>query len=274
MTNPLINFLIIIIALFLLSIASYHDIRTRMISDWIWICIMGSGLVLHLLQLIITIYIPNEAQDYLFNVLFNLIIAALIAILLTLSALGGEADRIAFFAVAFVIPIQQPIFSMANPEFTYLLSFLPKILGIFFNAYLVAAAVPIFIFFYNFFQKRRKRENFDYMGSSKLGSIFLHFIGYPKSTMDIVKVVKDKPWHFDFLEVYKNDEWKINFNLQLDTPEADFERKLKLAERLENDKKEVVWVQPSLPFISFISIGYVLEILVGNIILSIMSFIF
>ncbi len=273
MSDPVINVLSVIIAVILLGIASYHDIKTRMVSDWIWICMIGSGSVLHILQLISIMNSPNEAQEYLFSVLFNIIISLILGTILTLSALGGEADRIAFFAIVFVTPLQPAIFTIANPEYAYLFSFLPKILGTFFNAYLLAILVPISIFFYNLIQKRRKREIYNYQSSSRLIKIFLHFIGYPKTTNDIVKEIKEKPWHFDFLEDFIEDEWKIHFQIQLDTPEADLERKLKIAELLETDEKNVVWVQPSLPFISFIFIGYIMEILVGNLILSIMSFI-
>jgi len=273
MSEPVLNFLIIIIAILLLGIAAYQDIKTRMVSDWIWICMIGSGCILHVLQLVATLNSSKAGQEYLFSIFLNLIIALSLGIFLTVSALGGEADRIAFFAIVFVTPLQSPIFSIANPEYSYLFSFLPKIIGTFFNAYLLAIPVPIIIFFYNLVQKRRKRVNYTYQHNSRWGSILLHFIGYPKTTTDIMKEINEKPWHFDFLEDFIEGEWKIRFQIQLDTPEADLERKLKLAKSLEFHKKKAVWVQPSLPFIAFIFIGFTLEILIGNLILSFMSFI-
>jgi preflagellin peptidase FlaK len=273
MSEPILNFITIIIAVVLLSMAAYQDIKSRMISDWVWICMIGSGSILHILQLLTTLNSSNGGQEYLFSLLINVIIALLLGIFLTLSALGGEADRIAFFAIAFVTPLQSPIFSIANPEYTYVFSLLPKILGTFFNAYLLSIPVPISIFLYNLTNKRRKREDYTYQPNSRWKKIFLFFIGYPKTTTDIVKEIKAKPWHFDFLEDFIDGEWKIHFQLQLDTPEADLERKLKLANLLENNEKKVVWVQPSLPFIAFIFIGFVSEILLGNLILSFMSLI-
>ncbi len=271
MSEPVLNLLIIIIAVILLSIAAYQDIKTRMVSDLIWICMIGSGSVLHMLQLITTLNSSNGAQEYLFSIFLNIIIALSLGIFLTLSALGGEADRIAFFAIAFVTPIQPQIFPISNPEYTYLFSFFPKILGTFFNAYLLAILVPISIFFYNLVQKRRNRVNYIYLHNSRWVKLFLLFIGYPKTTTDIVKEINEKPWHFDFLEDFIDGEWKIKFQMQLDTPEADLKRKLKLADLLETNAKKIVWVQPSLPFIAFIFIGFVLEILMGNLILSFMS---
>ncbi|MCK4847792.1 MAG: hypothetical protein KAT16_02075, partial [Candidatus Heimdallarchaeota archaeon] len=114
MSEPVLNLLIIIIAVILLSIAAYQDIKTRMVSDLIWICMIGSGSVLHMLQLITTLNSSNGAQEYLFSIFLNIIIALSLGIFLTLSALGGEADRIAFFAIAFVTPIQPQIFSISN----------------------------------------------------------------------------------------------------------------------------------------------------------------
>jgi hypothetical protein len=274
MTESVLNFLIVIIAFILLIIASYQDIKTRLVSDWIWIFMIGIGSILHILQLIITLSNSLNAQNYLFSVLLNIIIALILGLFLAVSALGGEADRIALFAIAFVTPLQSSIISIANEEFAYLFSFFPKILGTFFNAYLLAILVPISIFFYNMVQKRRKHANYTYPHSSKWVRIFLLFIGYPKTTTDIVKETKEKPWHFDFLEEFIEGEWKIQFQMRLDTPEADLERKVKLAELLETNEKKVVWVQPSLPFILFILIGFALEILAGNLILSLMSILF
>ncbi len=273
MSEPLLNFITIIIAIILLSMAAYQDIKDRMISDWVWICMIVSGSILHILQLLTILNSSNGGQEYLFSVLLNISIALLLGIFLTLSALGGEADRIAFFAIAFVTPLQSPIFSIANPEYAYVFSLLPKILGTFFNAYLLSIPVPISIFLYNLAKKRRKRGDYAYQPNSRWKRIFLYFIGYPKTTTNIVKEIKAKPWHFDFLEDFIEGEWRIHFQLQLDTPEADLERKLKLAELLENNGKKVVWVQPSLPFIAFIFIGFVTEIFLGNLILSFMSLI-
>jgi len=271
MSEPVLNFLTIIIAVILLSIAAYQDIKARMISDWLWIFMIGSGSMLQILQFITMLNSTTGWQEYLFSIFLNIIIALLIGLFLTLSALGGEADRIAFFAIAFVTPLQSPLFSIASPEYSYLFSFLPKILGTFFNAYLLAIPVPIGIFFFNFIQKRRNRANYAYQHNSRWEKIFINFIGYPKTTTDIVKEIQTNPWHFDFLENFIEGEWKIQIQLQLDTPEADLERKLKVAELLESEKKKVVWVQPSLPFIAFIFIGFILEIFFGNLILSIMS---
>ena len=98
------------------------------------------------------------------------------------------------------------------------------------------------------------------------------FIGYPRSTENILEELNKQPWHFDFLEEFVDEEWKINLQFRLDTPEADLKRKINTAELLEKKEKKFVWIQPSLPFITFIFAGFLLEILVGNIIISVMSF--
>ena len=273
MGEPLLNILLVIIAVILLTIASYQDIKARLVSDWIWLLMIGGGSILHLLQFVIALNESINMDEYLFSLFMNVIIALLLGLFLMLSALGGEADRIAFFAIAFVTPQQSAIFPIANADYVYLFSFLPKIIGTFFNAYLLAILVPIGIFLYNLIQKRRKGLKYIYPQTSTLAKLFLHFIGYPKATNAISKEINENPWHFDFLEDFVDGEWKIKFQMQLDTPEADLEKKLKLAELLEANEKDFVWVQPSLPFIFFILIGFILEILMGNLILSIMSFI-
>jgi hypothetical protein len=104
--------------------------------------------------------------------------------------------------------------------------------------------------------------------------IFLLFIGYPRSTNNLKTDIDIKPWHFDFLETYEaSSGWKFDFHIRLDSPEADLARKRETTDQLINDQKSKVWVQPTIPFIVLISVGFILEILIGNVVLVLMSII-
>ena len=78
----------------------------------------------------------------------------------------------------------------------------------------------------------------------------------------------DKPWHFDFLEDFTDETgWSVLFRVRLDTPEADLRRKQELISSIQITEKQSIWVQPSLPFIFILMLGFFAEILVGNLVL-------
>ena len=255
------------IAFLLLFLGAYQDWKTREIVDWIWIAMIGSGCILHILQIILLLMNNLDIQSYLFTWLSNIFIALILAAFLTFSGLGGEADRIAFIAISFVSPVQQPLFSITDPKYDIIFSITPKILGTFFNAYLLAMSVPIALLCYNLIRRNTIREFYTISNQSFIVKIVLFFIGYPRSTQRISEEIEKKPWHFDFLETYDDvSGWKYIFQMRLETPEADLSRKKEIAKKTQIHNKESIWVQPSLPFIVFLLLGFLLETLLGNVI--------
>ncbi len=262
-----LNVILLIISFVLLLVGSWQDIRTREVQDWIWLTMIGGGIIVHSLQLILR-FLANEAPvNYFTKWIFNVIISILLALFLTFSGLGGEADRIAYVAIGVISPISLPLFVFQDLIYKTLIDITPRILGIFFNAYLFTLPVPVLISCYNIANQRLHPELYNISNESKLTRIFIRFIGYPRQTLHLSKDLKEKPWHFDFLEEFKQEAgWRVIFRVRLDTPENDFSRKQDTIKLLEAQDKHFIWVQPSLPFIFILMLGFIAEILFGNLI--------
>lgn len=263
-----LNIILLILALFLLSIGAWQDLKTREVPDWIWLSMIGGGIIIHFFQLVLLILANETVLDYFMIWIINIAFALTLALFLTFSGLGGEADRIAFIAIAVISPISSPLYLFQDPIYKEIITFTPRILGTFFNAYLIAFPVPFLIFCYNIVNQRSHPDFYILSNESKWSRFFIRFIGYPRQTQHLDKELDDKPWHFDFLEEFKEETgWQIIFRARLDTPEADFTRKKELISLIQAKEKGSVWITPSLPFIFILMFGYFVDILVGNLVL-------
>ena len=114
---------------------------------------------------------------------------------------------------------------------------LPAIIDIFMNSILLSAFIPLILFIYNL-------KNIKYLKSIK--DIPLMFTSYPKRKSEIGKfeiIVKEK------------DRKRIIFNVE----KVDFSK--------PENSEEIVWVTYGLPFVIFITIGFVAYFFYGNILL-------
>ncbi|MDE1831328.1 MAG: prepilin peptidase [Thaumarchaeota archaeon] len=83
-----------IIALTMLSVASYFDIKTRQVDDRIWLIFTIPGIVLYFLA-----PLPS------FTTIFFLVIGIIIGMTWFLTRVFGQADGLAIIALAIVFPI-------------------------------------------------------------------------------------------------------------------------------------------------------------------------
>jgi hypothetical protein len=186
----------------------------------------------------------------------------------------GEADAIAIFAIAVITPISQPVIAFTDPQYEIVIRFIPRILGTFFNAHLFAISAPALIFCYNIVNKIVNQEIYHLPNESLWVRFVIRFIGYPRLTHNLSGEIEKKPWHFDFLEEFKGDSgWKIVFRARLDTPEADLKRKRDLISQVLTKDKKHIWIQPSSPGIFYLTLGYLTDIILGNIIMIYMALI-
>ncbi|MHA2174399.1 MAG: A24 family peptidase C-terminal domain-containing protein [Candidatus Hodarchaeales archaeon] len=273
MLENTLNIILGCIILFLLFIASIQDFKSREIVDWVWITMSLSGMSILIVIALIQILEGTDIQDFLLNWIWNLSFAIMIFLVLTFSGFGGEADRIAFFVLGLVSHNIEPILEFNNAKYELISPFIPNIISIFFNAYLLAIPVPIIIFSFNLVGKLKNKEKYTLPEEGIISRILVLFSGYPHSTTDILESIETKPWHFDFLEILdENGNWKINFKIRLDSPEEDYSRKIEIATIIKsNPDKKYVWVQPSIPFSVLIFLGFILNLLFGNLIFIIFS---
>lgn len=269
-----LNFLLLILAFILLGIATIEDFKSREITEWIWLIMIAGGIIIHGLQLVLQIVGKESINDYLITLIMNIIFSFGLAMFIFYTGLMGEADAIALVAIAVVTPIIQPFITIADPQYEIVAKMLPRILGTFFNAHLFAISAPLLIFFYNLFNQRMNPELYSLPNESLWVRLLIRFIGYPHLTQNLSEEIENRPWHYDFLEDFSNDsEWKIAFRILLDTPEADLQRKKDLISLVKEEKKKSIWIQPTSPGIFYLMLGYLADLIFGNIIIVLMALI-
>ena len=204
----------IFFASLLLMVGSWQDIKNREIADWIWILMIGGGILIHAIQVFFIILSNNSPIDYLITWFMNLVFSITLALFMSFSGLGGEADRFAFIAIAAILPVSLPFLMIPEPIMTFLFTYVPRIFGVFCNSYLIAIPIPFLIFGFNLINQYINPNYYFLSGESYLMKIIVRFVGYPRST-DLIKKEFDKEiWHYDFLEDLNEDNtWKIGFKL-------------------------------------------------------------
>lgn len=116
----MVLFLRQIMALTMLSVASYFDIKTRQVDDRIWLIFAIPGIVLYFLA-------PPPS----FTIIFFLVIGAIIGTTWFLTKAFGQADGLAIIALAVVFPIfnEMPVSVLVALTTTVLLG----LFGTFYN---------------------------------------------------------------------------------------------------------------------------------------------
>ena len=119
-----ILFLRQIIALTMLSVASYFDIKTRQVDDRIWLIFAIPGIVLYFLA-----PLPS------FTTILFLVIGAIIGIMWFLTKAFGQADGLAIIALAVVFPIfnEMPVSVLVALTTTVLLGLFGTLYNIAYN---------------------------------------------------------------------------------------------------------------------------------------------
>ncbi len=283
MTSVELNLLLLVLTFLLLAVGAGQDLKSREVADWIWIFMIGGGIIIHIVQFfllslnnreyVLMFWIPSSGQvisisevaiKYLTSWIINFLFALIISIAFSFLGLLGEADLLAFNAIAIVTPVSNPIF-YSNPVYNRILTIIPRFFGIFCNTYLISILVPLLIFCYNFINQRINPDYYNFLNESWWKKFILRFIGFPRSTQNLDEDLKTKTWHFDFLEEFEEKKgWRISIRVGLDSPEADLERKQNLLSSIRKKGKRFIWIQPSLPFIFILMLGYFTEIFLGN----------
>jgi preflagellin peptidase FlaK len=193
------------------------------------------------LFLIVVQYLTIGFED-IYQLAFIPIIIILMYVFFQLRLLFGGADAKAIMALAILAPIQPSIYIF--PLWNY--SIMPYTWMIFTNALVLFLAIPISLIFYN---SIKKNIEFPHM-----------FMGYK---MSIKKAKKTFVWP---LERIKDGKRKFYYMPK----EFDTNKELKLFEK-EGIKE--IWVTPKVPFMIPILAGFILSILLGDILMNLLRII-
>ena len=217
----------ILFALAMLGIATIIDIRSREISDLIWIVFGVISGVLLFLE-------PNIAEAA-FGVGFSLIVAPLVLILWRFGLFGG-ADALGLIVLSALAPMATLTDSVVSPFSivvnSALLSVSPMVFNFIRNSLLILRKVDIF-------------HDFDETTSKK---IFAMFLGYRS---------KNPKYSFS-LETQVGKKKRLNIALHN-------------SDTAEYCTTPDTWVTPGLPFMIFILGGFIIQLLFGDVVLSLIG---
>jgi len=230
--------------------ASYRDVKTREVSDFVWILFGGLGVVLDIFE----VYVGTLGIAQLFIAVGFMVIFALLAGHL---GLFGEADLLAFVVVGLLNPAaptlgHQPI--LFNPFFFPL--------SVISNAVLIGASGAVVILLYNLRYKRSQLFN-GYVGASHSTRLLLLFTGVRRR----LDSIRGPPYEYPLEKI--GEEGMVSLVVRPDI--GDDEGASKTLRRLREMGRKTVWVSYSLPFLLILGVGYLSVIVFGDIALWLVS---
>jgi preflagellin peptidase FlaK len=256
------------LSLAFLLYASWSDYKTREVSNRVWAFYAPIALFLSLSELLL--YEPSKLPF--FGLSFG--VTAAFAIILFYTGAFGGADSKALMCIALALPffpetLFKPIFASGISPLAQ--NLFP--LTIFSNAVLFAAASGIYMLLRNFIWRiRTGKKIFEgTLGTESIGKKILVIItGYKVS----VAKLKEK-WHVYPMEDVEEDE--ATFKRKLVVVPKD-EGRNEIVERLSKavDAGKIdayVWATPGLPMLIFVTIGFIVALLFGDVVWLLVSFV-
>lgn len=237
----------ILICIPLLLYSCYSDLKTRRVSNKLWLPLVGIGVILAFVDFI------TYGPDFLIQFALSVILLSVFAYLLfKINAFGG-ADAKAIITLSILVPTF-PSFELFGC--TIPLTGVPPLnlfaFSAFGNAVLLTVVVPVSLFVYNAIHLSPKE-----LAETPLYS----FIGYK------LEITKLKNRHIrliqDFIEQNDGVIQKFRFNgVQID------DALIEKLQHLAKDGKipEKVWVMPGLPFMISLTVGFATALIYGDLV--------
>lgn len=230
MIGGLYELRLIILGIFL-TYASYQDYRYREIDDEVWLLCASLSLPLTLYDHVVI----NREDVIMF--LFSIGISGVLSYAFYVTGLYGGADAKCITTMALSAPLLRGTNNL-HP-------FLP--LSSVMNALILALAVPLALFLYNTYRILRGEKIFEGLSNERLlRKILAMFVG-----TRILDVGERSFWAPMEVEIGSKGGRRFNFSVRID----DFGRPL------EPNR----WASPGIPLVIFLSLGYCLAVLRGDV---------
>lgn len=227
----------------MLVVASYLDLKYREISDLLWLIFGVLGLVLNGYEF----YINSLPYT---NFLVSILIIIIIGFVINYFQLLGEADILAFVTLTFLNPRHVNL-----STFNFYVAPLIFSLTLFSNSILLSSSSVIINAIQNLMKYFQDKTIFDGRKYSLTEKILLFFTSNKKTFSDI----KGPPFDYP-VEYFHDGEKKLMIRVGLQDDDS--------AQRIFNEFRskdvKVVWVSSTLPFILFITAGYLATFMLGD----------
>lgn len=245
----------VFLCLSFLIYASWSDLKKREVSNMVWVAFAPLALALTSLQYL---FAPQLLPLY---ALSFAVTSALSAALFYAGAFGG-ADAKALICLSLALPtypvhLLQPFFSYMVPFFT---------ITIFCNAVLLAALSVFYAITRNCLWKGRtgKRLFEGFEKESKWRKVLTILCGYKVEAAELEKGGYWYPLEDIHVSEAGETERKLIVMPKDEKREEVIERILNAARRGKLPKE--VWVTPGLPFLIFITAGFIIALIYGDIV--------
>ncbi|MEM2428908.1 MAG: prepilin peptidase [Nitrososphaerales archaeon] len=220
----------ILLCLIMLTYASYSDLKNREVADKLWIIFSTIGII----TLIYEFVFESMLFSKFLSIIISIGITSIIAIGLYYGGFYGGADAKALISLSFLLPIYQPPYSLY--PFSPIITFT--------NSILLTLALPIYYLIKNLTRIIRGKKIFQGFESERLWKKFLVcLLGYKLNTNE------RKRFYFALEEV-KNGKRKFKISL------------LRANEDYLRDSG--VWATPAIPLIFYITIGFIIMLVIGD----------
>lgn len=253
LASDFLQWMSILAAFVFLTVGSVSDYRHREVSDRLWLVFAPVGGVLSVARFAV------DASLW-FIAVVSIVATAVISLLLYYGGLYGGADAKALICLAITVPLVPgnftPLVGHLHPVFP---------LSVLYNSYLIAFISTIVLFVYNAYQFLKFGANIfeGYENEPIARKFVLMLTGYRVSIERLSESIHLYP-------------------LEQPTGASDRPRKLRLFVSAESDRDEEIaqlkagiparsnvkiWATPGLPLLIFITAGFVLVVLVGDLLM-------
>ena len=241
----------VLLSLAMLGYTSWVDLKTREVYDIVWVVFGVLGIVLNLYE----IYVGSLTL-----ILFAVSVSFSVALALVIGYLGlyGWADALALIALSILNPVQpqsiRPILGVASIIYP---------LSLFTNSALAGASFAVVLFIRNLINASRGERLFQgFEGGSTMKKVAVMFTGVKVR----MSTVRGPPFQYP-LEL-PPEEGSSNRRLILMPDIQDDESAEEIFSTLREEGLSSIWVSHTLPFLVFITVGYIITLIIGDLALA------
>lgn len=242
----------VFVSLLFLLYASWSDLKTREVSNWVWVFYAPIGLALSLILL----FVLDFSYDMLY--VFSISVGVTSALALALFYVGafGGADAKALICISVILPFYPSHFI----SFTSTTLVFP--LSVFSNAIIIAALSVLYVLLRNvFWRQRTGRRLFENLEDESNGRKILALLSGYK--IPVSKLRNSFLYPLEDAQVSKGGEPKRRL-LTFPKDEEREEIVNRVLTAAEGDKTEYVWATPGLPMLVFITAGLITALILGD----------